>query len=308
MSIVINNNETIQEVREQIILTKPSVNDILLTYIRVNENLKEKDLKYFEDNEAKDITKEWYDIVEKNTNYLSLMKLQNYNVTNFNKLIASIELNGSKHFNMQLFMGMLEDISNYDEDEVKTTGLDSFQTVSGISTDYINPLHKDDYTPFISKTKAFNCSTVGCIAGFAMAVALDWKEDLIKQASQYYSSQQELFEQVACNFLNMPVIIGKKLFYGEANSIWAMICDVKDRYSYARELDIFRKLEQPYNYEDDERYPEVDMASITYDMAAKVLGLIRDGHIYLETDTMPYTSSEYKDIIAKSSRAVERAH
>lgn len=301
MSTVINKNETIEQVRDQLVLTKPTVEDILLTYIEVNEKINKNGFKYFEDEENSHLVKEWYNLVEQNTDYLSLMKVENYNITNFNKLIASIELNGSKHFNMQLFMGILEDLSVYDEDEVKTTGLDGFETVSGISTDYINPLHKEDFTPFISTTKAFNCDTVGCIAGFAMAVALDWKEDLIKKASRYHSNTQVLFEQVACNFLNMPVIVGKKLFYGETNSVWAMLCELKDRYSYARELDIFRKLEQPYNYEDDDLYPEIDMASITYPMAAKVLGLIRDGDIYLATDTMPCISSKYSDVICKSS-------
>jgi len=303
MSTVINKNEVLEEVAEQIVLTKPSVNDILTTYIEVNKEIQSLGWKYFEDEEVAHIVKKWNDVLEQNTSYLSLMKPKDFNVTNFNKLIASIELNGSKHFNMQLFLGILEDISNYDEDEVKTTGLDGFQTVSAISTDYIGPIHKDKdgQNVFIATTKAFNCSTVGCIAGFAMAVALDWKENLIVEATKYYSNQQVLFEQVGCNFLNMPVTIGSKLFYGESNSIWAMMYDLASRYSMATELDVFRLIEQPYNYDDDERYPEIDMASINYEMAAKVLGLIRDGDIYLDKYMMPTISDKYEGVIDKSN-------
>jgi len=305
MSTVMNKNEVLEEVKEQIVLTKPSVNDILTTYINVNMKIQDAGWRYFEDKEVAHIVKEWSDLVEQNASYLSLMKPKDFNITNFNKLIASIELNGSKHFNMQLFLGVLEDISELDEDEVKTTNLDGFETVSGISSDYfssLRPSETDTYNAFISTTKAFNCSTVGCIAGFAMAVALDWKEDLITEASKYYTNQQVLFEQVACNFLNMPVTIGKKLFYGEANSIWAVLADLKDRYHNATELDVFRNLEQPYNYEDDEQYPEIDMASINYSMAAKVLELVRDGYIYLDTDTTPVISHEYEAIIDKSNK------
>jgi|GEM_PF-1789409 len=306
MSTVINNNKVLEEVREQIVLTKPSVNDLFTTYIDCNIEIQDIGFKYFEDEEVAHIVQKWHDIIEQNNGYLSLMKPKDFNITNFNKLIASIELNGSKHFNMQLFLGILEDISDYDEDEVKTTSLDGFETVSAVSCDYLSPLDSETrtYSAFISTTKAFNCSTVGCIAGFAMAVALDWKEDLIVEASRYYSNQQVLFEQVACNFLNMPVIIGRKLFYGEANSIWAMLCDLKDRNPNATELDVFRKLEQPYNYGDgdDERYPEIDMASINYSMAAKVLELIRDGDIYLDTNTMPVISDKYEMVIAKSNK------
>jgi len=305
MSTVMNKNEVLEEVREQLVLTKPLVNDILTTYINVNKKIQDAGWRYFEDNEVAHIVKEWSDLVEQNASYLSLMKPKDFNITNFNKLIASIELNGSRHFNMQLFLGVLEDISDYDEDEVKTTDLDGFETVSGISSDYFSSLRSSDtdtYNAFITTTKAFNCSTVGCIAGFAMAVALDWKEDLIVEASKYYTNQQVLFEQVACNFLNMPVTIGKKLFYGEANSIWAVLADLKDRYHNATELDVFRTLDQPYNYEDDERYPEIDMASINYSMAAKVLELIRDGYIYLDTDTTPVISHEYQTIIDKSNK------
>jgi len=303
MSTVINRNEVLEEVTEQIVLTKPSVNDILTTYIEVNKEIQSLGWKYFEDEEVAHIVKKWNDVLEQNTSYLSLMKPKDFNVTNFNKLIASIELNGSKHFNMQLFLGILEDISNYDEDEVKTTGLDGFQTVSAISTDYIGPIHKDKdgQNVFIATTKAFNCSTVGCIAGFAMAVALDWKENLIVEATKYYSNQQVLFEQVGCNFLNMPVTIGSKLFYGESNSIWAMMYDLASRYSMATELDVFRLIEQPYNYDDHERYPEIDMASINYEMAAKVLGLIRDGDIYLDKYMMPTISDKYEGVIDKSN-------
>lgn len=293
MSIVANPAELNQQVREKIILTKPSIEEILSTYIEVNEKLQEDNKRYMDDDD-KGITKPWIDIINENERYLSVMKLEDYNQKNFDMLIASIELNGKKHFNMQMFIGMVDNLQSHFEEDLDSRSYGDITTSHGLHSDWLNAV-SEQYTPFYSTTKAFNCDTVGCIAGFAVATALDWKEDLIQKSSKYYSNQQELFENVACNFLNMPVIMGKKLFYAEGNSFWAMLANRAMDFPLDSDIAIFRELDSETYIEEDCTYDPVELASINHEMAAKALQLIKDGSIALTDNNIPYLTPSYRN-------------
>lgn len=293
MSIVANPAEVNQQVRKKVILTKPTIEEIISTYIEVNENL-EKNGKRYMDEDDKGITKPWLDIVKENQRYLSVMRLEDYDQKNFDMLIASIELNGKKHFNMQMFIGMVDNLQSHFEEDLDSRAYGDNTTSHGLHSDWLSPV-SEKYAPFYSTTKAFNCDTVGCIAGFAVATALDWKEDLIQKSSKYYSNQQELFENVACNFLNMPVIMGKKLFYAEGNSFWAMLANRALDFPSNSDIAIFRDLDTESYIEEDFDYDPVNLASITHEMAAKALQLIKDGSIELTDNNIPYLTAGYRN-------------
>ena len=291
MTITENFTTNVKEItRDRVILEKPTIVELLQTYIKANTD------RSIYGESIEDKQKPWRDIVLKNKKYLSVMDVEDYSRKNFDMLIASIELNGSRHFNMQMFLGVVDNL----EEHINTGDYDNRlygtdDTAHGLSHDIIGTLHDADYLPFINNTKTFNCDTVGCIAGFATAVAMDWQEDLVKQAAILYGNQQELFEAIACNFLNMPVSMGKSIFYAEGNSMWSMLAG---HWHDSRDLNVFKDLDINDYVEEEFTYPPVELASISHEMAAKVLQLVRDGYVRTDSiNNMPYFTFEYNKIM-----------
>jgi predicted small metal-binding protein len=194
---------------------------------------------------------------------------------------------------MQVFLGAIyEEIMDLEEQDFKAGAFDNFETVSGVDVDYIGPLDSADR--FLNRrTKAFNCSSVGCIAGFATASALDWEEELIQQAAKHSGNQKALFEQIACNFLNMPIQYGLKLFYGTEKGFWPFLHELVNNNYNSKELSVFSDLE----VDDDEDCNSVALYSINHKMAAKALELIRDGHLYVDNSGDVEISSYYRDLL-----------
>jgi predicted small metal-binding protein len=277
------------QINEQVTLVKPTINEILRTYIYAYENACETE-------NATDYSKYenvWLDCEKRNTRYLSVMERSDFNITNFNKVISTLQLEGAKHFNMQVFLGAIyEEIMDLEEQDFKAGAFDNFETVSGVDVDYIGPLDSADR--FLNRrTKAFNCSSVGCIAGFATASALDWEEELIQQAAKHSGNQKALFEQIACNFLNMPIQYGLKLFYGTEKGFWPFLHELVNNNYNSKELSVFSDLE----VDDDEDCNSVALYSINHKMAAKALELIRDGHLYVDNSGDVEISSYYRDLL-----------
>jgi hypothetical protein len=221
------------------------------------------------------------------------MERSDFNITNFNKVISTLQLEGAKHFNMQVFLGEVSrEIYELEEHDFKVCAFDNFETVSGVSSDYLTPFSgMENYLD--RGTKAFNCSSVGCIAGFAMATALDWEENLIREAANYPSNQKSLFEQIACNFLNMPIQYGVKLFYGSEKGFWPFLHRLANYNYNSKELSVFSNLE----IDEDEDCDSVALHSIDHKMAAKALELIRDGHLYVDNSGEVEICSDYRDLL-----------
>jgi hypothetical protein len=278
--------------KKEITLVKPTIQELMQAYIDTYKQIhmcESDDSKLIEEYEQI-----WQDAIRKNKRFLSVQDHADFDISNFNKLISSIYLNGAKHFNMQLFLGSLvENYEDDDEDCVKLNDLDNWETVSGISGDYLHPLTCSVNFLDVS-TKAFNCDTVGCIAGFAMANAFDWREDLVKEVAKYGGGQKELFEHIACNFLNIPIKYGEKLFYGKENSFWHYLYFIYQDYSKSSELKVFESLKMENLYDENE---DVDMSSINYKMAVKVLELVRDGHLVLDGSDEARITTNYARII-----------
>lgn len=300
--------EVKEKTKIQLVLTKPTPEEIIETYININDRMhNETEWKYFEADTKMTITKPWYDITKQNNKYLSVMDYEDYDKKAFDMLIASIQLNGEKHFNMQMFMGLIQNKANHvDDDDYRQWG--SENDVYGISSDYMSTLKGMDYSPFFKITKTFNCDTVGCIAGFAIATALNWQEDLINKASKYSYNQIDLYEHLACNFLNIPLKHGKKLFYAESESFWGMIKYYASDYSHTvGELKVFDDLcylDDESGDEDNssERYQSINLGSISPEMAVKALELLRDGHLEIDMFDRPQFSKDYYSQVVRGGR------
>lgn len=225
-------------------------------------------------NERFDVQSNWFAMRDMNENALSGVTQPDYNQDNFNSLIAAIELNGITSFNMNTFMGVIKKDS-----EEYYDGLPVHQCTVNHITGNSKPIKLFD-----ASTNAFNCDSVGCIAGFATALSMDWYQpSWLKGDTRDFSI---FFEAITCNWLNIPIAVGKTIFYGDEGSVWS-----------------FLKFFEPHNYSgmqwlngygDDEDYNgsdsdyqdywtelEVSLTSIDYKTASDVLRRIADGTILI---------------------------
>jgi hypothetical protein len=140
-------------------------------------------------------------------------------------------------------------------------------------------------------TTSFNCDTVGCIAGFATAVAMNWfSEPWLKDLP--FFDRNEAFVNITCNFLNIPKRIGERIFYGEEGCIWSFVKTFDpsfDEIVFSSECDEYGD-ESPWWDKD------VDLNTISYKHAVEVLRMIDTGEIEFEKDDYyePYFTQERK--------------
>lgn len=267
MTIIDNTQAVGKVLSQQKILTKPSIQELIEAFIEYHQALKEQSNDsawWYDTNDKLKNQMDWGRLSKDNWKYLSVCEYEDYDLFNFDRVIASIELNGKKHFNMAGFLGILdqETISlEFDEEDIANG-------VFNLNTDYISSPGK---TPlFDTTTKAFNCDTVGCIAGFCAANAVDWNDEVWKKAASYNINHHDLYESIACNFLNIPMSLGKKIFYGDSDSIWNYLAHSFD------DIDCFKRIEFEDDYEDNS---SVDLNSINAEAAVTALKMIRNGDI-----------------------------
>ena len=203
---------------------------------------------------------------------LSEMKYVDYDRNAFKELIDSIEHNGLRNFNMNSFISKID--SN-------TEG--HFNMISEIHRSYlINHLEPNEEL-FSTTTNKFNCDTVGCIAGFAMALAMKWETPNWMQGdSRDYSHH---FEAVACNYLNIPIWVGRKIFYGDEGCVWAFAKAHSAQLGGGYEnIDLLGGFDE--NDFDKESWDcfEIDLSSVSYKDAVNILNDIIDGKILFSVD------------------------
>ena len=198
---------------------------------------------------------------------------KDYDVEAFKNLISTIEQNGLTNFNMSTFLGHLsENWDNY------------YNYVHEVTrTSLINTVDLSKAPLFDKTTNKFNCTSVGCIAGFATAVAFDWEIPKWLSKSDSRDFHQE-FELIACSYLNIPLWVGKKIFYGDEASVWAFA--KQNSYSLGG---AYRHLLADAWYDDEERdfddddnawmYANIDLNSISYKDAVNILTDIIEGRI-----------------------------
>lgn len=234
----------------------------------------------------KDGNDSWHAISSKNHEYLYTKNVGDYNQESFKTLIESIELNGLTNFNMTTFIGNIGDYLDFYEGSLIHEIPVNKSTASGKAFD--------------QTTNAFNCNSVGCIAGFAVANAVNWNQP--KWLTDDSRNHIEFFEHVACNWLNIPIQAGRSLFYGDSGSVWSFVryfepnnygqiewtnqCDSFD-YSTADECD-----EEEWFCSET----EIELSSINYKYATDVLSRVVAGQIIISNDNdfSPRYSESYK--------------
>lgn len=210
-------------------------------------------------------------IIEQAKLELSQSTYKDYNAPAFKELIKTIEANGLANFNMATFWGHFNENNMVYYDYVHEISRSSL-------TNHVDPnLNK----VLDERTSSFNCTSVGCIAGFATAVAMDWTTPKwIEGDSREYHHQ---FEVISCSYLNIPIWVGKRIFYGDEESAWAFAKKhshlLGDAYSHL-------KLEEGSedDFEDDWGNYMIDLNSISYKDAVNLLSDIIEGRILFGFD------------------------
>jgi len=193
------------------------------------------------------------------------------NKNNFKLLIDAIEKDGKLRFNMSSFVGelILHD-DNYNRLIVNGPNEASYYGV--------NMLHS------VQTTEMFNCNSVGCVAGFAVAIANNWRTpDWLK--TKFNDSINSSFENEANKFLGLSDGQGKKIYYNDEDSLW--------KYLAFHRVEEFPNLELAtddfdLDIDDCEDWLDnglvVNFKSIDYRSAIKALTLIMNEEIILGHD------------------------
>ena len=199
------------------------------------------------------------------------------NKDNFKKLIDSILFDGQHRFNMACFIGKI----NLSPETYRECIIDNEDLVS---------LYDPYPLPSVETTDLFNCDSVGCIAGFATALANDWKTpEFLKPESQMNTREVvQSFEEKASEFLGLTIEQGKKLYYSGDDSIWKYLRYYEsNRYpnlKYIGEDDCEAdEIVEGYCNWDYEDY-EIEFSTIDYKTAADVLTRIMNEEIVLGSD------------------------
>lgn len=229
---------------------------------------------------------DWHEIASRNAASLRNAKQPDYNQETFKTLINSIELNGLTNFNMTTFIGNID--SWLKQPEWANSPISEFTLTSSISSSSKNA--------FDVTTSAFNCSSVGCIAGFAVANAVNWEQPKwMQEDSRNYLT---FFEHVACNWLNIPIQVGLRIFYGEEESVWSFVRFHEPKnYASIEWLNLDSEADHSFcDWEDYKSDSEIRLETINYKHATDVLRRIASGEIVFnkDNDYEPEYSKEYK--------------
>jgi|LakMenE01Jun11ns_1017448.scaffolds.fasta_scaffold9813463_2 hypothetical protein len=233
-----------------------------------------------------------------NNNVLALkdVKAKDYNKANFDSVISSLERDGKEHFRMSVFFANITRKS-YEHDSFELTPVSGENDFSAI---------------FNNATSEFNCNSVACIAGFAIAEASDWRiKSLYKNIDL---AENYVVLNLAANYLNIPLSVAESIFYANEHTVWSWLKaqqyydfrhgeltkqseqvdsrlnKFKDIESYLDKFgdvdfdqDYFYSCEE-YGYEQDTFWENcgIDMVTITWKEAVALMTLIRDEIIVLD--------------------------
>jgi len=193
------------------------------------------------------------------------------NKDNFKKLIDAINFDGKAKFNMQCFIGKLSVTSEFIENSI-INGNDLASEFSAHQIDWVET------------TDLFNCNSVGCIAGFATALANDWKTpewlkptEYDKKLFQGYQNWAPDFEEAANEFLGLSKKQGQKLYYNTDDCVWKYL-----RYWESSRYPELQYLDDDDDINDwDDEDVEIDFSTIDYKTAVDVLTRIMNEEIIL---------------------------
>ena len=199
------------------------------------------------------------------------------NKANMQRLIDAIRFDGQKKFNMNLFIGKLE--NDYLVKEVFELG-------------QLASKYKPTRVSYIEEgTSMFNCTSMGCIAGFATALANDWKAPswLAEDNASMHVSQ---FEQAANEFLGFTHEEGRNLYFADCRSIWKWLQYVEPIRYPELGVEEYNSIDDAYDEGDmqwDDQDLYADFNTIDYLTAIDVLTRIMNEEIGLaDCDNEPH--------------------
>ena len=190
------------------------------------------------------------------------------NKENMQRLIDAIKFDGAKKFNMAAFIGKLQ--NEYHEETVFVR--------DNLAHEY--PVTR--VTSIETGTDIFNCTSMGCIAGFATALANNWKSPEWLSIDDP-SGHVHAFEDTSNKFLGFTYEEGRNIYFGDSNCIWKwLMLNEPDRYELKLEgdyasMDDAMEEGNEWNSED----LAIDFASIDYLTAVDVLTRIMNEEIGL---------------------------
>jgi hypothetical protein len=202
------------------------------------------------------------------------------NKDNLKTLIEAIKLDGRTKFNMSVFLGKLN--TDYFEADVFEHG----ELASGYSASRV--------TSVIPGTNMFNCTSMGCIAGFATAIANNWKapEWLVEDEPMAHIN---MFERTSNEFLGFAYYEGRNLYFADDRCIWKWLMQNEPNRYPKLELEGYGDMDSAYEegleWDDDDL--SIDFTSIDYLTAVDVLTRIMNEEIGLSNEEgYPYYINE----------------
>jgi hypothetical protein len=177
---------------------------------------------------------------------------------------------------MSVFVGKLE----YEDDIVSVFENDELAHTFPVSR--VRVIHEG--------TDLFNCTSMGCIAGFATALANDWKTpDWMRKDDP--SGHLYQFENEAANYLGLSTAEAKNLFFGDDNSIWKWLMHHEAERYPNLELEDYETMQDANDcdIEWNDRDLYANFHTISYLTAVDVLTRILNEEIGLaDCDNEPY--------------------
>lgn len=229
--------------------------------------------------ELPDYIREHFQTVNRNVLALANVQPSDYNKAGFDKVISSLQRDGKRHFKMSVFFASLIK-RNCEDDPYELffpNGKDGFSNI------------------FDNTTSEFNCTSVACIAGFAVAEASDWRIRSLYRDIDL--SESYVILNLAANYLNIPLTVADSIFYGGDHSVWSWLKN-QNYYDFtfaeSNELslvvkDHINKFEsiifdddfftyQDYDGEEQNAWEHcgVELDTITWKEAVELLTLVRD--------------------------------
>ncbi len=193
------------------------------------------------------------------------------NKDNFAKLIEAIEKDGRTRFSMSCFLGKIDATEEI---------INSFLSKNlPINTLPVFSLEN------VETTEMFNCDSVGCIAGFATALANDWiTPEFLQEDNAIYEEHWQQFEIEANRFLGLTAQESNNLYYSKNTSVWKMVKWFEpERYPKLEwdEPESVIAFHKSNNQSWRDNNAEINLQSIDYKTAVDVLTRIMNGEIIL---------------------------
>jgi hypothetical protein len=193
------------------------------------------------------------------------------NKENLQRVIDAISIDGATKFNMSAFIGKFEE-------EYKVENV--FQHGELAST------YKSDQVSFITEgTDIFNCTSMGCIAGFATAIFNNWKSPKWLEGDDTIDFVRQ-FERESNDFLGFSYEEGRNIYYNNDRCIWKwLMVNEPDRYDFKLEGE-YETMDEATEYGEDWDSGDlyVDFSTIDYLSAVNVLTRILNEEIGLADD------------------------